>query len=323
MNNNSKNRGDRIVQIILLVLIAAGIATFPLMMGNSSGGSAGGPPGMGAPGGMAGMNASGEGETEGTAVEVSPVVKDTVREYIKVNGDVTSASSVSIYPDMAGKLVSVNVSLGDEVKRGETVAMVDPSQPGQVYSNSAVKATIGGTITEVSYDEGETVSTGSAIVTIGDLDELEIVTYIPERYVSSVRKGLTAEVSFDSYEGEVFQARVTEISPVLDTDSRSQEISLALIGADSRVKVGMFASVKLVVKEEADVITIPKLALTTYYDEDVVYVVEDGKAVRRSVQIGLSSSETVQITEGLEEGETVVVRGISNLSDGTLVSVVE
>ena len=320
MNENSKNRGDRVVQMILLVLIAAGIATFPLMMGNSSGSSAGGPPGMGASGGMA---ASGGSASEGTAVEVSTVVKDTVREYMKVNGDVTSAASVSIYPDMAGKLVSVNVSLGDEVKRGDTVAMVDPSQPGQVYSNSAVKATIGGTITAVGYDEGETVSTGSVVVTIGNLDKLEIVTYIPERYVSSVKKGLTADVTFDSYPGETFKAIVTEISPVLDTDSRSQEISLSLVDADSRVKVGMFASIKLVVKEEADVITVPKLALTTYYDQDVVYVVKDGVAERRDVTVGLSSSESAQITEGLEEGETVVVRGISNLSDGTSVNIVE
>jgi len=95
------------------------------------------------------------------------------------------------------------------------------------------------------------------------------------------------------------------------------------VDADSRVKVGMFASVKLVVKEEANVITIPKLALTTYYEDQMVYVIKDNTAERRTVSVGLSSSDTVQITEGLEEGETIIVRGLSSISDGTLVSIVE
>ncbi|MDC7218388.1 MAG: efflux RND transporter periplasmic adaptor subunit [Spirochaetales bacterium] len=364
MNKNGKLSGDRLVQIILLVLIAAGIATFPIMMkNNSSGSSAGGPPGMssgrpsGPPPGAAGDSsgeAMGEGSDSGrpegapegmsqggmpgsapsameestassdaVAVEAEAVSRDTVREYIKVNGDVVSASSVNVYPDIAGELVSVNVSLGERVVRGQTVAVVDPSQPGQVYSNSDVTAPISGTVTAVSYDRGENVSTSDPVVVIGDLDELEIVTYIPERYVASVEDGLTAEVYLDAYPEETFYARVTEISPVIDSESRSQEISLAFIDSDSRVIAGMFSSLKLIVKEEIDVITIPELALTTHYDEDVVYVIgADNTAERRSVEVGLISSDLVQILSGLEEGDMVVTRGLSNITDGAAVNVV-
>jgi membrane fusion protein, multidrug efflux system len=350
MDNKDKNKGDRLVQIILLVLIAVGVAIFPIMMKNNSSSSAGGPPGMaggppssdssaGGPEGDASLGERPEGapgeapkessedssedSSEEVAVEVTDVINDTVREYIKVNGDVNSASTVNVYPDIEGELVSVNVSLGDRVSRGDRVAVVDPSQPGQVYSNSDVIAPISGTVTAVYYDKGETVGTSDPVVVIGELDDLEIVTYIPERYVASVRKGLTAEVYLDAYPNETFYARITEISPVIDSESRSQEISLTFPDSDPRIIAGMFSSLKLIVKEEVDVITVPKLALTTHYDEDVVYVIgDDNKAERRNVTIGLSSSEIVQITEGLSVGERVVTRGLSNITDGAAVNVV-
>ncbi|WP_037572070.1 efflux RND transporter periplasmic adaptor subunit [Spirochaeta cellobiosiphila] len=319
-----KLKGDRLVQIILLVLIALGIATFPIMLSKKSNGP-GGRPGPGGPGGPGGPQApTDQEESNAKAVEVSTVSLSTVQEYIKVNGDVDSTSSVSIYPDVSGKLSSINVSVGDLVTKGQTVATVDPSQLGQVYSKSSVKSTVKGTITSINYDEGETVGTSTAIVNIGNLEKLTIVTYIPERYVNSVKKGLNASFTLDAYPTETFNATVTEVSPVLDSKSRSQKISLTITNKDPRIKVGMFASIRLVVKEAKDTITIPKLALTSYYDEDVVYVVkEDNTVERRSVKIGLSSSDYAQITEGLTTGEVVVVRGLSTISDGSTIRIVE
>ncbi|MDC7126059.1 MAG: efflux RND transporter periplasmic adaptor subunit [Spirochaetales bacterium] len=324
MSKEKKSKGDRIVQIILLILIAAGIASFPILMGKSS--SAGGGMGPGGPGGagmMPGADSTQSEEDSSVAVEVQPVERGTVQKYIKVNGDVASSSSVDIFPDIDGKLVSINVGLGDYVRKGSVLAYVDPSQPGKVYSKSAVRATVSGTITEINFDEGETVSTSSEIATIGDLDSLQIETFIPERYVQYVKMGLVAEVSFDAYPDVFFEAQVSEISPVLDTDSRSQEISLSLLGNDKRIKVGMFASMKLIIKESIDVIVVSGNALSTHYDDDVVYVVKDGKAERRTVTLGLSSSEEVEIINGLSEGDVVITRGLSNVSDGTDVRVVE
>ena len=319
---SSTGRGDRIVQIILLALIAAGLVGIPLVLrgGGSEGTEAAGPGGSG--GGFPGFQ-SADAEQKAAAVGITPAVLGSVREFVKVNGDVEAQSSVNIYPDTSGKLVSVEVSPGDVVRHGQTVAVVDPSLPGQVYGMSAVTATIGGTITAVNADVGETVGTSTAVITIGDLSALEVVTYVPERYVGSVSLGMEAEVVLDAYPDEVFRARVTEISPVLDITSRSQKISLAIRGADPRVKAGMFASTRIVVRQTVDAVVVPPEAVTAYYDREVVYVVADGVAERRDVIVGLSSADAVEIIGGLAVGETVVVRGLSGITDSSRVRVVE
>ena len=324
--SSSAAKGNRIVQIILLVLIALGIVGIPLILkggesaGAGMGPGAGGPPG--APGGVPGGFMEDSQETE-SVIRVTGVGVGSVREYVRVNGDVDAKSSVNIYPDTSGKLISVSVSPGDSVRRGQTVAVVDPSLPGQVYGPSAVIATINGTVTAVNIDVGETVSTSSAVVTVGDLSALQIITYVPERYVGSVALGMDAEVILDAYPDEIFPARVTEISPVLDLKSRSQEISLDFLNVDSRVKAGMFVSTRIVVEEAVDVVTVPPAALTTYYGQDVVYVVNGETVERREVTVGLSSSNAVQISEGLSLGETVAVQGLSGITDGSRVRIVD
>ena len=316
MLREKKNRADRIVQIILLVLIAAGILGIIVTMG--SGSAPAGPGGM--PGGK-----SVEAGSTGKAVAVGVVEVGTadVREYIRVNGDVNSESSVNLYPDAAGELVSIEVSVGDYVRRGQTIADVDPSQPGQVYSISRVDTTISGTVTSLPYDIGETVSELTPIATIGNLTDLEIVTYVPERFVGSVNVGLKANVTLDAFPDEIFTATVTEVSPVLDASSRTVEVTLAPDARDSRIRVGMFATVRIIIREVSGVVAVPPAALTTYYGTDVVYVVENGVALRREVVTGMSSSEAVQIISGVKEGETVVVDGLSGITDGAEVRIVE
>lgn len=312
---SSTSRGDRIVQIVLLVLIGLGILGIILLRLEDSGSSkAGGPPGM---------SAEDDSEDNIPAVQVSEAAVGTVKEFIRVNGDVDTETSVSIYPDADGKLISILVSLGDYVRRGQSLAVVDPSLPGQVYGKSDVLSTIDGTITAVNVDLGETVDTTTAVATVGNLSSLEVVTYIPERYVGSVNLGTEADISLDAYPDETFPAHVTEISPVLDLTSRTQEISLAFDDPDPRVKVGMFASTQIVVHEAVDAVTVPPSAVTTYYDQDVVFVVNGDTVERRNVTVGLSTMDKVEIVDGLDIGETVVSRGLSGITDGSQVRVVE
>jgi len=345
--------GDRIVQILLLVIIAAGILMIVQTIrpdangvdgAASSAGPSGGAPTTGAPpaGGPSGRGGPGiaggrpGGASEDTAagpqrvaadtaiaVETYTVSPRTVQEYIKVNGDVVAERTVTMYPDASGEIVERNIAVGRYVGVDQQLAVVDPSQPGQRYSNSPVLSTIAGTVTAVHVEIGDTVTQQTAIATVGDLSNLEIVTYVPERYVASIDTGLIAELSLEAFPDELFTARVTEVSPVVDATSRTVEVSLVLSERDVRVKAGMFASMRLITREERGVLAVPPQAVTRYYDDDVVFVVSaDGTVERRSVKIGLSSNDLVQIESGIAEGESVVTAGITNVSDGATVRVV-
>ncbi len=329
-----KNPETFFVQITLLILIAGGILLIAhtLQSGGTGNQPPAGPPpaGMspgarpsGPPTAMPGDSAPPSEKGNAIAVETYTVVPQTVQEYIKVNGDIAAERTISMYPNAAGEITARNISVGQYVQIGQQLAVVDPSQAGQRFSPSPIVSTIAGTVTAIHVEVGDTVSQQTAIASVGDLSRLEIISYIPERYAAAIHTGLVAEITLEAFPDEIFQARVVEVSPVVNTTSRTVEVSLAFVEQDERIKAGMFASLRLITREETNVIAVPPHVITQYYNEPVVFVVgQDNIVERRTVSRGLTSSDFVQITTGLEAGETVISAGITKVSEGTEVRIV-
>ncbi|GHV68025.1 hypothetical protein AGMMS49928_06450 [Spirochaetia bacterium] len=131
-------------------------------------------------------------------------------------------------------MTSLRFRPGDTVRQGDTVGMVDPSRPGEVYSQSPVVSTIGGTVLSAPVSPGDTVSASTPVITVGDLSSLVLETNVPERFVNAARLGLAAQVSLEALPGETFSAVVNEVSPVLDPASRTLRIRLRFTRQDGR-----------------------------------------------------------------------------------------
>jgi RND family efflux transporter MFP subunit len=241
-----------------------------------------------------------------------------------INGDVLASSQVSIFPAIAGKLTQLRYRVGDWVNRGQAVASVDPSRPGEEYEQSPVVATVGGTVLSVPVSLGDTVGASTVIYVIGDLSNLVVETFVPERYSNVVRRGLEALVTLEALPGETFPATVQELSPVLDPASRTLRIRLRFNQRDSRIRAGMFASVSLVTNARQDVPVIPRDAVINTYGSWIVFVVDSNNiAHRRTVTLGLENEEIVEVESGLEPGDRIVSVGQNFLSDGDPVRIVE
>lgn len=260
--------------------------------------------------------ARGAGDTEFSVI-TQIVREETLHGFISANGEIESQNSVSVFPDTSGKIISTEVMLGSPVSRGQVIAYIDPSRPGERYKSSPVYAPISGSIITVPVKNGTTVSTTSAITQIGDVSNLQIAADIPERYVSFLRTGLKAHVSVEAYPDVVFEATVTRVSPVVDSTSRTKQIILHFDQRDPRINAGMFAKLTLFTRDYSGAVTMPFQSLVTYNDTFFAYVVKDDSTVeRREVTLGENVSGTVQIVSGLKEGERVVVQGQTSLSDG-------
>ncbi|WP_315329064.1 efflux RND transporter periplasmic adaptor subunit [Treponema socranskii] len=244
----------------------------------------------------------------------------TLHDYINTNGDIEAVNSVSVYPDIGGKIVSTNVTLGSPVRRGDVIARVDPSEPGSNYALSPVLAPINGSIIKTPLKVGTKVTTSSTITTIGDIASLQITAKIPERYVASLRTGLKAEISLEAYPDAVFAATVTHVSPVLDVSARTKEIVLTFDENDSRINAGMFGKVKLYTRDYGGAVALPSDAVVTKGDKPYLYVVKDDDTVeQREITLGQSVDGVVQVLSGIKEGERVVIEGGQVLSNGAKV----
>ena len=263
------------------------------------------------------------------AVSTYKTVEGNLDEYLEFGGDVASVNEVMVLPDQAGKITNILVKVGDMVRQGQTLAYVNPMRVGVVYNDSPVRAPITGRITSLPVTVGSTVSQSSSVAKVARTDELEIRIAIAERFVSRISNGQNATVTFDAYPSVVFGAKVFEVSPVLDTSTRTMGVKLRLDPPDSRVKVGMYGRVRLVTDSAKNAIIIPSTAIVTRDGRNYVFVI-NGDSKRSSnptvrfqpIKKGIAVDNKVEITDGLQAGDEIIVKGLSLLNDGSKVKIV-
>jgi multidrug efflux pump subunit AcrA (membrane-fusion protein) len=261
------------------------------------------------------------------AVNSYLVEEGNLDAYLEFGGDVAASSSVDILPDAAGKISSILAREGQFVQRDQIIARVDPSRPGLNYETSPIRAPISGTITSLPFSVGATVAPSVSIGKISTANDLEVAIDVAERYVSRIRLNQTALLSFDAYPSERFPARVVEISPVLNTVSRSMTVKLRLAAQDARIKIGMYARVKLITDERKNVIVIPYEAMTRRAGDTYVFAIDRNaeggiRVTMIDVDEGVRVDDRIEILAGLKAGDEIVIKGQTLLNNNSRVNVV-
>jgi multidrug efflux pump subunit AcrA (membrane-fusion protein) len=264
------------------------------------------------------------------AVATTAAAQGQIQDYLALSGDIVAGSTVDAYSDAAGKITRVYVAVGARVRKDQPIVEVDPSKPGMNYLSSVVKAPIAGTVVSLPAQVGMTISQSVSLARIAGGSALEIKLYVAERFISKMAMGLPCEITLDAYPGEVFRGVVIEISPTVDTASRTMEVRVNVENPGSRLKVGMFAKVRIITEKKSSIVKIPASAMITRFGERYVFTVEpDGanpafKAARRKTVVpGIMIDGVLEVREGLKPDDEVIIRGQTLLEDGSRVNVIE
>ncbi|MES2980286.1 MAG: efflux RND transporter periplasmic adaptor subunit [Pseudomonadota bacterium] len=175
---------------------------------------------------------------------------------------------------------------------------------------------------------GDYLKDGADIVNIEDIQAVYVDYRLPERFQAKVKPGQPAGVDIDALPGRKFAATVQAIDPLIDANGRSVGIRGCIDNRQLQLRPGMFARVNTVfgVRENARVI--PEEAIVPQGGRQFVIKLVDGPdgrlSQRTEVKVGLRMGGKVEISEGLEPGETVVISGQQRITkDGTSVRVVD
>ncbi|HEU4623061.1 MAG TPA: efflux RND transporter periplasmic adaptor subunit [Burkholderiaceae bacterium] len=195
-------------------------------------------------------------------------------------------------------------------------------------AKSAIRAPFDGTVGVRQIAVGDYVKEGQDMVAIEDTATVKIDFRIPERYLGQVRVGQRFIVETDALPGRQFDLTVGLIDPQVDANGRSVLVRGRINNADAALRPGMFARVRLVFDERANALTIPEEALVPAGSTNFVYRVSDVSgtlvAQRLQVQTGLRRDGRVEIREGLQANDLVVVAGQIKLrGDATPVRLAE
>lgn len=177
-------------------------------------------------------------------------------------------------------------------------------------SGNAVLAQYNGVITGVELAEGDSISTGSALVTLYDMEDVTMSVTVYEEDMTALSLGSSARISFTAYPEDTFTAAVTEISDA-STDSRGNvvyTVTVTLEGDVSGLFQGMTGDITFVTGRSEETLYVRKRAVTVENDRSFVKMRdENGNVVKKEIITGFSDGTYIQVVEGLSEGDTVLI----------------
>jgi membrane fusion protein (multidrug efflux system) len=188
----------------------------------------------------------------------------------------------------------------------------------------AIKAPFDGSVAARLIDSGSYVRPGTVVFRLVQDDPLRFRGEIPERDVPAVQAGQGVRVNVDAFPGETFEGRVARVGSASDPTARALSFEAELPNPEHRIRPGFFGHGEIVVSKDDRALAVPRSALSTFAGVTKLFVVEEGVAHERAVQLGVDLGDGwVEIAHGVAQGKVVATSGLSKLADGTPVVVRE
>lgn len=173
----------------------------------------------------------------------------------------------------------------------------------------------------VPVPDGQLVGRGFVLAQIAPTVKLIAEVDLVGPDFARVRVGQKARVRHHAWEEQRFTGHVIRLAPALDPVTRTFKAEVEIDNREGRLRPGMFVEVTMIAERREGVPVVPRDAVAERGGLKVVFVLRGQKVDRREVSLGLGDDEIVEIRQGLEVGERIVVKGLETLSDGTRVRV--
>lgn len=177
-----------------------------------------------------------------------------------------------------------------------------------------VRAPFAGTITARHVEVGALAGTATPLFAIADLRVLEVDLHLPERDAATVK--VDAEVDVETVDGTQFTAKIIRRAPVVDAATGTVKFTARATEFPAAAAPGAFVRARVLVDTREDAQSLPRSAVFEIEGVPHVYVIEDDKAKRKKVELGLVGTDVVEITSGVAAGEPVVTDGNAGITEG-------
>ena len=387
--------GSACSQLVVLLAIGAGLWFWVIKPSSGTAPVADMPPGPpGAPGGP-----GGPGGGQPVTVSVSPVLKGAFPVLVRAVGNVTPYNTVTVVPQVEGRLLRVHFREGDRVKAGDLLAELDAraleaslaearatqaqnqaelknaqadlaryqrlfrqdsvarqqldtqqalvrqlqarSAADQAKVDSArvqlgytkIHAPVSGRLGLIKTNVGAMIgpSTTDGLVSIVQVDPISVVFGVPEVQLQSLRDAMAQQdmsgglevQAWDRTESRLLATgRLTTLDNQIDTTTGALRVRARFDNTGEQLFPNQFVNVRLTLQTLPGALSVPVDVVQFGNQGNYVYVVRDGKAHIQTVKLGASASDRVQVVDGLQAGEQVVLEGMDSLRDGSRVKIV-
>ncbi len=231
------------------------------------------------------------------------------------------------YESLKQQLEMVREGPRSEEKEAAKAALLSAQASLQYYksllSYTRITSPCSCSVAAKMVDAGEMAAPGVPLLKLVDNSRLYFEADVSDRQSSLYKEGQAVTVRVDGVPDKMFSSSVARVYPSVDSVSRSVKIKIVLEQTDLQIVAGMFARGSVEVNKKDNAVIVEKDSVRFTEKEPYAFVVQDGKAIQRKLNLGISNDKHVEVLSGLTEGEMVVITGSPDLSDGVAVKVVE
>jgi RND family efflux transporter MFP subunit len=212
----------------------------------------------------------------------------------------------------------------DTANAKHEVAVASLRRTETLLAYARLTAPFSGVVTKRWVDPGAFVPAATssrsgesaAVVTLMDFSRVRVDVAMPESEVPLVKTGLPVRVTVSHLPGRAFEGTVTRLAYALDVPTRTMGTEIELANPDGVLRPGMYASVRIGLERREDALLLPAEAVLREKGEPFAFTVEDGRARKVALQLGLDDGIRIEVKQGLSFGDVVVVGGAQALRDG-------
>ncbi len=214
--------------------------------------------------------------------------------------------------------VATRLAVADaEVERSKAALAIAKER----YAKTKILAPMAAYVSEKKISQGEYVRNGTPLYTIVQIDPLKLLFTVSEKDIGRLKVGQDVQFKVDAYPDREFTGKVSIIYPTLDEKTRSLMVEARAANPQRLLKPGLFTKVILYTAEAKDTVVVPVTAILYEGKKLKVFLAEGDKAKETVIQVGNKYDDVMEVTDGLKGGETLVVAGQQNLSEGAKLNV--
>jgi membrane fusion protein (multidrug efflux system) len=179
-------------------------------------------------------------------------------------------------------------------------------------AKTEIRAPFSGIMGLKKVSEGAYVTPSTVIATMQQIDPVKVDFSVPEQYMDNIKNGDKVLFSVQGLDGD-FKASIYAIDPKIDLATRTVQLRALAANPSGKIFPGSFAKVKLVLNQTKGAIMIPTESIIPILKGQKVYLYKNGKAKEQKVETGVRTPSRIEVTKGLEIGDTVVVTGVMSV----------
>jgi len=207
--------------------------------------------------------------------------------------------------------------------KGLTQAEIDAKIAQLELDRTKIRAPFAGIISDIKVSPQEYISAGRELFTLVDISRIKVQARVLESEIGKMKVGYEAALRFSAYPGKIFKGHVEAVSPIINPEDRTCAVHIAVDNPQEEIKPGMHAEVEIAADIYKDRLLVPQESVLVRGGRKLVFVVEEGLAKWRYIEVGLENKDSAEVLDGVKEGEMVIIEGHFTLAHDARVQVTQ